>query len=260
MNPPARPLEGRNIIVTRPASQAGGLLARLEALGARCSCLTLFNIEPLDYSLTTSADQYAGAIFTSRNAVQYSPSLSQLPETLLAVGPGTATALRDRGAKNVIVPEDTRTEGLLDLPGLADIRDQRWLVIKGEGGRNTLLASLRSRGARVDSLNVYRRLPLQQDPALLREYIADADALLIFSGEGLQHLWLQCPEALRSRLAALQLVVPSPRVVKMAQDIGFTAPARPARRMSDEELVAALQSAMQSLPDNDKGRTPEDHD
>ena len=50
------------------------------------------------------------------------------------------------------------TEALLKLPELHQIDGQRFLILRGVGGRETLATQLRARGAHVDYAECYRRV------------------------------------------------------------------------------------------------------
>lgn len=236
-------LLGKRVFIARAASQAQPLQNSISQLGAHCECLGLFNIRPLAFSLKRPLSEYDGLIFTSRNSIIYGPDLPSSVPQCLAVGPGTAAELARRGLENVVFPQDSRSEGLLALPELHELAEQRWLIIKGQGGRDYLAQELSARGAQVERLCVYERQPIAHDPALIRQYLADIDYVLFFSGEGLQRLVELCPTDLREHLLSAQLVVPSARVVKMALDIGFRRRPCPADRMTDDAMLAALRRA-----------------
>ncbi len=237
------PLAGKTVLLTRAATQTENLREQLQALGANCESLSMFDIAALGSKPSRPLSEYQGLIFTSRNAVIHGPSLSNDLPGCLAVGAGTAAELLTRGIKDVTYPADSRSEGLLSLAALSSIDQQRWLIVKGAGGRDHLRRELVNRGALVDSLVVYERRPTHIDTLRLEQAVSHSDYLMFFSGEGLQRLVEACPGTLRKHLFDTQLVVPSPRVVKMAQDIGFRHRACAASHMSDEALVAALVEA-----------------
>ena len=100
------PLAGLGVVVTRPAAQAGPMVERLEALGARVVRLPLLAIEPpLDLEAARAMVRAAAtcdlAVFVSTNAVDH--GLALLRETcggvpagmrLAAIGLATAQALQ----------------------------------------------------------------------------------------------------------------------------------------------------------------------
>ena len=84
-------------------------------------------------SLLIPAEDFQQAIFVSQNAVKYSVERSQLvkdllPTQLIAVGEGTAARLLQNGFDDVILPESSNTEGLLELSSLQSIKGQQILL------------------------------------------------------------------------------------------------------------------------------------
>ena len=91
-------------------------------------------------------------------------SQRQWPPHLLpaAIGQGTVRALAAHGVHGCIAPEQRfDSEALLALPELQAERvaGQRVLILRGDGGRELLAETLSARGALVDLVSCYRRLP-----------------------------------------------------------------------------------------------------
>lgn len=242
----AMSLKGMRVIVTRPPAQAEPLCTALETAGAQVVRLPMIDIRPLA-APRPALSTYDWLLFTSPNAVLHGlPQLGPLLPALhlAAVGAATAAALRSETSLPVCLPpNDYSSEGLLALPELQHIDTQRFLIIKGEGGRQTLAATLRARGGHVDELPVYRRLPLDYPAAQLTAAIGSADAAIVTSGEILQRLHALTPASSRTLLCHLQLVVPSERVVQMALSLGFDRVLKVASPLSPPTLVQALQNA-----------------
>ena len=126
-----KPLQGRRILVTRPAAQAGRLAELIAAQGGEPILFPLLEIGPAVDPLPLQQaiarlDSYAFAVFVSPNAVDYAlPVLlahGPWPATLTpaAVGQGTARALAAHGVLGCVAPElRFDSEALLDLPELA---------------------------------------------------------------------------------------------------------------------------------------------
>jgi uroporphyrinogen III methyltransferase/synthase len=102
------------VIVTRPRSQAGPLLGRLEALGCEVVACPLIEIErtsdePID------ASGYDWLIVTSPNgADELARRLVGETPPVAAVGPGTAERLREHGIEPGFVPRVSTQDGLID--------------------------------------------------------------------------------------------------------------------------------------------------
>lgn len=191
---------GLDVIVTRPHSQAAPLAAALRAVGALVHLLPTIEIEavvpPSSALQGTAFATYDAAIFVSVNAVTHGvgplllsgyarlssnsansdPALaeSRCPRNVLAVGPATAAALADYQI-TAVVPDAYSTEGLLASETLCGLGSSaRVLIVRGQGGRETLAKALRSRGLQVDELAVYRRvLPRAITAQIARDSASD---------------------------------------------------------------------------------------
>lgn len=231
---PDRPLAQVGVLVTRPAAQSAGLIARLRELGADVVHFPGLAILPTSRpealkAVLAGLDGCDLAIFISPSAAEWGlaaagPWPPGLP--VAAVGQGTARALAERGISPDLVPETgADSEHLLALPRLADVAGQRILILRGEGGREHMAAALRARGARVDYAECYRRGRPQADPAPLLEALAQGriDALTAFSGETLDNLLALLGPACPPTLFELPLFVPHPRIAEHAGRLGFRA-------------------------------------
>jgi uroporphyrinogen-III synthase len=231
------PLHGRTVVVTRPRAQAAALAARIAALGGEAVVFPLLEIEPAvdPAPLAALADrlgEYALAVFVSPNAVEHSlPVLlarAPWPAGLqaAAVGQSTVAALAERGVPGAIAPRERfDSEALLELPALQAerIAGRRVAILRGNGGRELLADTLRARGAHVDCVPCYRRLPPHAGAAPLVALWAAGrlDALTVSSSEGLRNLVdLLDPEA-RTHLAATPLFVPHARIAEAATALGL---------------------------------------
>lgn len=244
------PLAGKCVWLTRPRHQAGVWAAAFEAAGARVLCEPLLAIDPPRDVPRARADleraeQADIVLATSANAVDGAWTLDPdfAPRgLLLAVGSATAAALERASGRGVAQPpERFSSEGLLALPELNQLAGQRVALLAGEGGRQALVDTLCGRGAQVDKLALYCRRPVALSHARLSALIGAADAVVVTSGEALSHLLTLADGELRTRLAAIQLVAPSARVVKQcSKDWCWTHPPVVPARMSGEDVVAVL--------------------
>lgn len=241
-------LHGRRVWVTRPPHQAEGLAAAIEAAGGHALRQPLLTIEPpADPDAARRELAAAGdadvAVFTSANAVsgawELRPDWSPRGR-LAAIGNATAEALRKRTGAPVSMPADATSEGLLALAPLRDVAGRRVAIVGGEGGRRRLDADLRRRGAEVLRAAVYRRERVTIPRDRLRTLLEEADAIVVTSGEALDHLTAITPGELRPRLRGSQLVVPSARVLQQALDLGFAQPPPLVAAARSEAVVSAL--------------------
>lgn len=252
---PLTPLAGRGIVITRPARQAAGLAALIDAAGGHALRYPTIEIEPLrtarlDALLGRLAD-YDVLVFISRNAVEQGlariresgMALSPLPggPVVAAIGAGTRRALETEGFATVIAPEGPAdSEALLAEPALANVSGKRIAVFRGEGGRETLAAGLRARGATVDYAECYRRRAPALDPQpLVAQWLrGEVHAVTVSSGEGLANLAARLGEAARTLLVALPVFVPHPRVAEQARALGVADVV--VSGAADEDVLAAL--------------------
>jgi len=248
-------LRGVGVLVTRPAHQAEGLCRLIEAAGAQAIRFPVLAIAPpLDarpaLALVQRLAQYDLAIFVSPNAVELGLDLIEahggIPPglRLAVVGEGSGRALRARLGRGPDLQPTERydSEGLLALPVLQQVAGWRVVVFRGDGGRELLGQTLRERGAVVDYAEVYRRTQPAVDPALLATQLTQGlvDIVTVTSSEGLRNLLQLAGADNALRLRRLPLVVVSERTAALAQELGFSQPARVAALASDAGLVEAV--------------------
>ena len=230
----AGPLDGVGVIVTRPQRQAAVLAGRIAALGGTPLIWPAIVILPPADSerlagVHAALERYDIAIFVSANAVEYGArSAGAWPPHIVtfAPGPGTAEALAAAGIANArIPPRSWDSEGLLELPELADVSGKRIVIFRGEGGREFLGNALRTRGGIVDHVPCYRRAAPQSGADGLIEAMRDgrADALTLTSAEGLDNLLAALGPAGRVSLATLPVFAAHPRIAERAREHGLAA-------------------------------------
>ncbi|KAB7622683.1 uroporphyrinogen-III synthase [Alkalilimnicola sp. S0819] len=245
-------LAGVGVLVTRPAAQAGPLCELVAGAGGEVWALPGIEIAPTPATSELEAALRAAAqadwwFFTSPNAVEH--GLRALAERgiqraehtrVAAVGPGTARALEAAGVAVDLVPKgEASGAGLLAEPALADLRAQRLLLFRGEGGRRILPEGLATRGERLDIADVYTRMPPRVDPAPVRAALAARRirVMTLSSGAALDHLLDLLGEA---PLQALALVVLSPRLAEAARKRGLRGPIRVSEGTDDAQVLDAI--------------------
>lgn len=264
----ANGLAGISVLLTRPLAQVHGIADAIAAHGGTVTLLPLLEIEAVTSGsemerVKTSMlalDNYDHAIFISTNAAtlglewidKYWP---QLPQALdvYAVGPGTALVLKQLPWQVHCSDAGVTSEDMLTLPGLQDVKGQRIALFRGEGGRELLAQTLRARGARVDYIELYRRLTPAHDPVKALKQIrrAEVNTVVATSPQILDSLLALCESqtsgdkdagSLLSLLQASRLLVPSQRVVEKALEAGFNN-VTDARGADDKSVLMALLDA-----------------
>lgn len=183
-------------------------------------------------------------IFTSPTAVRFAARLAPLrtQAAVLAVGQGTARALRRQGIGEPLVPAARQdSEGLLEHPALADVQGRRVALIGAGGGRGVLRAELAARGAQLREVHVYQRAaPRWQRRQLEAVAQLPADArVLLSSAEALEHLRQGLPAEVYAQLSGAVAVVSSERLAEVARVAGFERIVMATSALSADLLAAA---------------------
>jgi uroporphyrinogen III methyltransferase/synthase len=211
------------VVVTRPRSQAGPLVQRLEGLGLEVVECPLIAIEPLDEPRAVDTTGYDWVVVTSPNGAELFARRrsGELPR-VVAVGPGTAEALRALGIEPDLVAAVSTQEGLLDeFPRPVG----RVLVVGAEGSRRVLIDAL---GASFVPLYRTRLL----DPP-----VPDGDVVVLASGSAARSF-----AALGAPLPAISI---GPQTTRAARAAGLDVVAE-ARTHDLDGLVAAVAEACSS--------------
>lgn len=237
------------LIVTRPLRQAAPWVTRLQALGVEAQALPLIRIEPLaDATPVRQAwmkiNGYALVMFVSPNAVQYffagAPGVVPgeqpvWPPGVLAgsPGPGTTQALQAAGVPASLLVQPDPAGGRFDSEGLwEELQFRPWagrraLVVRGEEGRDWLADALRARGAEVDFIASYRRLPPELDAAghlLLHDAMAEPASHLWHFSSSEAVGWLRELSAAQHppfNWASSRALGTHPRIVQTLREAGF---------------------------------------
>ena len=246
-----QPLAGRRIVVTRPAGQAGALMARLAHAGAVPIGLPVMDIVPADSAVLRQAAEAVRAtdrvIFVSPTAIDllWPYLIDRLPArvALTTVGAASAKRLSQRCGRPVLHPsERSDAEALAALPELAaPLAGQHMVLVKGSGGRSQWLANvLAERGATVQTLDIYLRQPAQPDWHSFDAAVAGPGlaALVLTSTEAVDWLFMLAGESRRATLQSLLYVAPHPRIADRLAQCG--APHCLITAADNDATVAAL--------------------
>lgn len=223
------------ILVTRPAHQAENLCRLIEEHGGTPIRFPTLNTVALDDCFTirqtlSDLDRFQWVCFISANALDFALKansgkiVQSKTVRFAAVGQATAQALELAGLPVDLLPEKGyNSEALLAMPQLQHVKEQKFLIIRGEGGRDELANTLRSRGAQVEYLDVYKRVIPGIDASSVLNLLAEnkLDAITITSVEALQNLLTLLGKEKHKLLFAVPLVVVSDRIRYIAADMGF---------------------------------------
>ena len=175
-------LNGKRILITRDASQAGGLREKLETLGGEVFCVPTISIsEPPDWSPFDAAAQkllqFDWIIFSSVNAVsRTSARLSHLQIQhnrlnsikMAAVGSQTAKSAIEFGWRMELVPDRFQAEDLLNVLLKTDVSGKQIWIPRALEVRPLLGDELRKAGAQLTETPVYQNtVPFENQKKLL---------------------------------------------------------------------------------------------
>ncbi len=219
------------VISLRPQGEHAALRRAAEKRGARVLALSPWRLRFRDDAATRAALDAAlsadRVVFTSPVAVRAAAALSPLSprqgQAWIAVGAGTAEALRRQGVAQALAPARMDSEGLLGLPALQALQGVTVGLVTAPQGRGVLAPALCERGAILRRADVYERAPA----ALSKQAIArlrglEAPAFLALSSAGaLDHVLARLPGDMADRLRAVTVVAASARLQRIALEAGF---------------------------------------
>jgi uroporphyrinogen III methyltransferase/synthase len=104
-----------------------------------------------------------------------------------AIGPGTATALAERGVIADVVPQRFVAEALIEALAGVEVTDRPVLVARAAEARDVLPQALSGRGGKVDVVALYETVREDPDPAAI-EAAADADYVTFTSSSTVTNL------------------------------------------------------------------------
>ncbi|WP_376696730.1 uroporphyrinogen-III synthase [Wenzhouxiangella sp. EGI_FJ10305] len=239
------------VLITRTRPAAQQLAERVAELGLEPYECAPFRLQPPERPATV-ADDLATAlpadrvILTSHEAVRQAVSLvgaAALNRSLIIVpGQGTASIARELGLDNVIFPERHGTsEAVLGMPELRDVEGLEILILAAAGGRSLMGEVLERRGAAVERIHVYRRVPCELPPDASERICATKSLVTLGASlEAVAGLVDRLPDAARKRVFQALLVVPSQRVAEHAEKLGFRHCVA-AGGASDDAMMARLE-------------------
>ena len=165
-----RPLFGKRIVLTRAREQAAEFARLLAAYGAEpITAPTITMVPPASWAALDRAIEqlsgYSWLIFTSVNGI--APFMERLKHAhrdvralahlqIGAIGPRTAEELTRYGLSADVIPPEFQAEGMVAAMGQYDLKGKKILIPRAEVARELLPDQLRTKGATVDVIPVYR--------------------------------------------------------------------------------------------------------
>lgn len=225
-------LFGIRALVARPQQQGEALAQAIAHAGGTALVLPMLEIVPLHENQAMrqqilSLDRYDKVIVISQHAARYGLEhienyWPQLPlhTKWFAIGETTRQALAEFDQQAACSFSGIDSESLLAQADFQNVAGQHILLLKGIAGRDYLEQTLKKQGAIISTLEVYQRQRPEYDPDKVRQLLAEHDinVILAGSGETVKHLCHYLPPVY---LDQCRLITPGPRVMKMAQTMGF---------------------------------------
>ena len=225
-----------NVLVTRPNVRGQQLVEMLAQHHIFAIHQPLFQMEAgrelpaLPSALTRlNAGDYVFAV--SKNAIDFAHNT--LVQTgfswrsdlkYFAVGQGSANYFSAQIEQNIIYPiQSEDSESLLALPEMQQLTDKNILILRADSGRELFSEQAQKRGAQVQTLECYQRIPVDVD---LKEQIslckrAGIDVVVATSGEILTALVSNTAEEDKAWLLSCKLIVVSQRLARIAVKLGW---------------------------------------
>jgi len=230
MNHASVAISAWNLISLRPQGQHTSLRQAAAALGARTIAVSPWRLQgytdPLTRTRLLQALNCDWQLFTSPAAVKAAGKHMPLAhmQRSVAVGEGTARALRQQGVQTIQVPMRMDSEGVLALPLMADLQGKRVALITAPGGRGLIAEHIVLRGGEVWRVNVYERVALRLKTATLNrlQTLTGPTVLVVSSAQALQQVLPQLPDSLRACWLQQPVVVASQRLAQCAKTSGFS--------------------------------------
>ncbi|MGH8559950.1 MAG: uroporphyrinogen-III synthase [Methylococcales bacterium] len=230
-----KPLDGLVVLVTRPKRQAKNFCNLIEANGGQALRFPTLKIRALSPSGSVFAKlenlkQFDWLVFISANAVYFALKACDnalfIPAHLkvAAIGKATAAALERSGIAVDLVPCDHfNSEAFLALPQMQSVTGQRFLIVRGQGGREVLADTLKQRGAQVQYVEVYQRLRPTVDIHIHLKVWRERgiDAVTIFSGESLTNFVAMLGDEGMALFRNTPLLLAGERIAAQAERAGF---------------------------------------
>lgn len=164
------PFFGKLIGITRPLHLAREMGRLIAEKGGRVLYLPTIEISPLVPNkrlseVIDSIDRYDFIIFTSVNGVSIffdnlygrgddARRLGRI--RIIAIGDGTALALKSKGIIPDIIPERFTSEGIIDALKFLDIKGKTILLPRAEYGRDILPRYINDREGSIDIIPLYK--------------------------------------------------------------------------------------------------------
>lgn len=225
------------VLITRPGERGERLVEMLNKAGIMALHLPLISIiagQELNRLPNKLKQLNCGdyVVAVSKNAVEYAQkTLSAVGFCwrsdlyYFTVGQRTAEYFASQIENSVYYPvEQESSEGLLNLPQMQDLQARNILILRANGGREFFTEQAILRGAKVETLECYQRMPIEYnklEKISLCQRIG-VDTIVVTSQEMLNYLVKLVPTNETGWLFSCRLVTVSQRIATLAKSVGWT--------------------------------------
>jgi uroporphyrinogen III methyltransferase/synthase len=252
-------LAGRTILITRQREQSSELVAEIEKRGGCAIVIPMISIsEPQSWAACDAAlarlSTYHAVVFTSTNGVggffrrgdDRNADLASLSRIdLFAVGRKTGEEIEKRRLRVRHIPETFSSDALSEYFRETDVAGRKFLLVRGNLGREEIEHELVKLGAEVDPVEVYRNAP--PDLSSTRELQE------CFRGRGCEVVTFASPSAVRNfaaivsptELQGARVAVIGPTTREAAAASGFRIDIE-AKEFTGKGLIAAIDEYFQT--------------
>ena len=247
-----------SVLVVRPGEQGKELGSLLEKVGIDAIHHPVVTILPghelphltaqlhsVDIVIAVSqhAVTFAQQYLTQQSLIKHDVAHWPSQTSYFAIGKTTADTLHTVCSLPVQHPEQSDSEHLLELDDLQNITGKKILILRGNGGRETLYQTLQERGACVHYLESYRRepLPFQSNVCIPLWQKRNVQSIVITSSQQLHLFMSHIQPAYQTWLLGRTLLVPSQRIQTDAKALGFSHIIN-TRSAANSDLLAAIRN------------------
>lgn len=254
-------IRSKRILITRPRGQAAGFAASLRQTGALPLIFPTIEIVPtednpeLDQALK-NLSHFDWLILTSANGVHsvwkrmrdlHMPDVP-LPVKIAAIGPKTATAIREHGWQVDFVPDAYVAEAI--LPGLGELAGRRFLLLRAAIARPALAESIRAGGGEAHEIPVYHTIQGMPDEDEWAAFRAGVDVVTFTSSSTVRYFATMVREKkfdLHSLPGKPLIACIGPITAQTARELGLEVTVQ-AKTYTTQGLIDALQAFPESVP------------
>ena len=251
-----RPLFGKRILVTRTRAQAGRLSSLLAERGAVPIEIPTIKIEPLaDYTELDAhlsrLREFDWTILSSTNNVEIVfdrlkamglDARAFQGTSILALGPATADALRQRGIAPDLVPQRYVSEGVIEAMKETGVEGSKVLLPRSSAGRELMVTGLAELGANVTQVAAYRPVPAEESRDLLREVLAEGVDIATFTSSSTVKNLVDFLDRDVKRLKDVRIACIGPITAETAGELGLDVDI-----VAEKSTVAGLVDALEGF-------------